>query len=134
MACALIASLTAVGWCLSAGNGWLLRVRAIVMVLALVTVGLGWWLAGVVSAKREPRNNLTDQVILGASPTHDDIQAAEKARADFGMWHGFSLIQNFATLLLVAGAMGLAAKLPTGQAMHRIETQSAAEKKELVVG
>jgi acyl-phosphate glycerol 3-phosphate acyltransferase len=110
--CALVATLTAVGWCLSLGKGPLLRTRAVVLAVALLTVAAGWWLEGVVSALRVPRNDLTDQVLISASPSPEEIQAAEKARADFGMWHGFSLIQNFATLLLVTIAMAMAANLP----------------------
>jgi acyl-phosphate glycerol 3-phosphate acyltransferase len=121
-ACALLAALTAVGWCLAYGKGMLLRIRAFVLVLALLAVGLGWWLEGVVNTKREPRNNLTDQVILSASPTQEDIQAAEKARSEFGMWHGFSLIQNFTTLLLVTAAMAMAAQLPQAARSGLAET------------
>jgi hypothetical protein len=104
------------------------------LVLALLTVALGWWLEGVVTAKRGPRNDLTDQVILSASPSQDDIQAAEKARADFGMWHGFSLIQNFATLLLVTGVMALAAQLPVSSTARQPETPDKEETRDFVPG
>jgi hypothetical protein len=112
IACALVATLTAVGWCLSLGKGPLLRTRAVLLAVALLTVAVGWWLEGVVSALRVPRNDRSDLVILSASASPEEIQAAEKARADFGMWHGFSLIQNFTTLLLVTVAMAMAANLP----------------------
>jgi hypothetical protein len=134
MACALVATLTAVGWCLSLGKSRLLRARAILLVIALLTVAIGWWLEGVVNAKRGPRNDLTDQLILSASPSQADIQAAEKARADFGMWHGFSLIQNFATLLLVTVLMGLAAQLPVSASLRQPETADNEKTKELVAG
>ncbi len=110
--CALLCTLTAVGWCLSE-KGFVHRTRAVLLLLALLTLGAGWWLDGVVSSLRVDRERLSDQVIT-SSPvaSGQEIQAAEKARADFGMWHGMSLIQNFTTLLLVAVAMALAAYLP----------------------
>jgi acyl-phosphate glycerol 3-phosphate acyltransferase len=121
--CALLCTLTAVGWCLSE-QGFVHRTRAVLVVLALLTLGAGWWLEGVVSSLRVDRELLSD-VVLNASPVPSalELAAAEKARADFGMWHGVSLIQNFTTLLLVAVAMALAAHLP--QQPRRIAPQIA---------
>ena len=42
-----------------------------------------------------------------------DVQQAEDSRAAFVRWHGYSLLDNFAVLLLVTVAMALAAPLPT---------------------
>jgi hypothetical protein len=39
-------------------------------------------------------------------------QVAESARAEFGRWHGYSLLLNLLTVLLVTVAMALAARLP----------------------
>jgi glycerol-3-phosphate acyltransferase PlsY len=130
--CAVICALSAVGWCLACGKALLLRVRAIVLVLALVTVGAGWWLEDVVTAKRVPRNELTDKLLTMKDPGTTDVKAAEAARAEFGMWHGFSLIQNFTTLLLVAIAMSLAASMPVAQRVHRQELDDAEQKTELM--
>jgi glycerol-3-phosphate acyltransferase PlsY len=129
--CALLGSLTSVGWCLSGARGWLLRTRAVLLVIALLTVGVGWWMEGIVSAKRGPRNELTDKVLIQATPGQQEIVDAEKARADFGMWHGLSLIQNFTTLFLVTAAMALAAQLPTSAALNHGDTEDT-EKKEMV--
>jgi acyl-phosphate glycerol 3-phosphate acyltransferase len=130
--CALAAALTAVGWCLVGAKCWLHRIRAILLVLALLTVGVGWWMETVVNAKRVPRNDLTRKVIEDDKPSAQDIAAAEQARSEFGMWHGFSLIQNFATLLLVTGAMALAAQLPAATPVGHAE--DAEKKSELVAG
>jgi acyl-phosphate glycerol 3-phosphate acyltransferase len=107
--CALVAAATALGWALQRG-GTLNKVRAGVLVAALLTVAVGWWLEHTVSDLRVPRNDRTDEVLRsGAKPTPE----MEAARSRFGMWHGFSLLQNFATLLLVTTALLLAAQLPT---------------------
>ena len=71
--------------------------------LALLTVLVGWWLEGEVSRLRQPRNNLTDAVLTMTSPPAEQVEAARLARATFATWHGYSLIQNFSTLLLVVG-------------------------------
>ena len=81
------------------GHGW----RSSLALLALITALAGWWLEGEVSRLREPRNRLTDAVLSAPSPPAEQIEEARQARATFGTWHGYSLIQNFATLALVAG-------------------------------
>jgi acyl-phosphate glycerol 3-phosphate acyltransferase len=54
------------------------------------------------------------------------VQEAEDARAAFGRWHGYSLIVNMLTLLLVAIAMGMAAALPsTSDARTAVSGQPA---------
>jgi hypothetical protein len=40
------------------------------------------------------------------------VQKAEAARAEFGAWHGYSLIANFAVLALATAVMALAAGMP----------------------
>jgi acyl-phosphate glycerol 3-phosphate acyltransferase len=135
--CAIVGLGTALGWSLNRRSGWLPFVRAILLGLALATVGVGWWLEGVVTAKRVPRNELMDQVIMKSHPSKQEIDDAVKARADFGMWHGFSLLQNFTTLLLVTVAMALAAHLPApaGRTPEtRKETLDFDDKTELLAG
>src|SRR5262249_24394683 len=81
--------------------------RAAALALALAGVGVGWWLERKVVELRMPRNDLTDEVLLNPSPSADLIQRAVDARAAFGTWHGYSLIVNFLTLVLVAVGMAL---------------------------
>jgi hypothetical protein len=81
-------------------------------VLGLATVLAGWWLEGRVHELRGPRNDLTDAVLIAANATPEQVQEARQARAAFGMWHGISLLDNFATLGLVLVATVLAAHLP----------------------
>jgi hypothetical protein len=64
---------------------------------------MGWWLEMRVSELRVPRNELTDQVLTSSNPTPEEIEQAREARAIFGRWHGYSLLQNFATLALATG-------------------------------
>jgi acyl-phosphate glycerol 3-phosphate acyltransferase len=109
--CAVLATLTALTWLQRGGR--LERVRAVVLVLALASVAVSWWLERVVEHKCGPRNDLTDEALRDRPPDPEKLRAAEAARADFGKWHGFSLLANFATLALVAVALALAAQLPT---------------------
>jgi hypothetical protein len=111
----LVALLAALSWSRTGSGlsvGRTQQVRLVVLGLALVTVGLGWWLDRVVSDLRVLRNQATDAVLLSDHPTPELIQAAEEARAGFARWHGFSLLQNFATLALVTLATALAGHLP----------------------
>jgi acyl phosphate:glycerol-3-phosphate acyltransferase len=77
-------------------------VRLALCGLALATVLGGWRLERRVTELRVPRNELTDQALASPSPA-GLIDEAREARAEFGRWHGYSLIQNFVTLVLVAG-------------------------------
>jgi acyl-phosphate glycerol 3-phosphate acyltransferase len=127
--CALVATATALGWSMQRRGEKVHRLRSAVLVLALLGVAMGWWLEHVVSDLRGPRNDLTDAVLTSPSPTADEIQKAVDARSAFGDWHGYSLLANMATLLLVAVAMALAAQLPEGTPkdgpLHREPKESA---------
>jgi len=90
------------------------RWRLGLLVLAVVLLGVGWWLDFTVHNLRGPRNELTDVVLRSSNPTEEQLQAAEQARVAFGMWHGFSLLQNFATMFAVGLALLLAGHLPSG--------------------
>jgi acyl-phosphate glycerol 3-phosphate acyltransferase len=108
--CGLVAVMTALSW-LRFGRR-LHRIRAAVLVLALLTVAGGWALEAKVNQLIGPRDEKTDAVLKQAQPSAEEIQAAEQARASFWMWHGMSMLLNLATVLLVTLAMALAAFLP----------------------
>jgi hypothetical protein len=110
--CACVTAATALAWAIARRGENVHRARAAVLLLALISVGVGWWLERVVSGLRGPRNDAMDAVLLSPTPSPEAVAAAERARAEFGRWHGYSLVANFATLLLVAAAMALAAQLP----------------------
>lgn len=114
LVCAFITYGTALWW-----QKWLepdrvQRWRVWLLLLALIVTVTGWWLESKVSELREARNAKTDFVLKTKSPTAEQIAAAEQARSEFGQWHGYSLLQNFATLILVTIVMALAAQLPVG--------------------
>jgi acyl-phosphate glycerol 3-phosphate acyltransferase len=111
-ACGLLALVTALAWA-STQRGRPHVLRAAVLALALLGVGVGWWLERKVDELRVPRNDYTDEVLRSPAPSADMIQKAGDARAEFGRWHGYSLAVNFLALLLVAVGMALAAQLPT---------------------
>jgi acyl-phosphate glycerol 3-phosphate acyltransferase len=108
--CGLVALVTALSW--FGRPQRIHRIRVGVLVGALAAAGIGWWLDGVVEGLRRPRNDLTDAVLARATPTSEEISKAAEARAAFARWHGYSLLDNFATLLLVTMAVALAASLP----------------------
>jgi acyl-phosphate glycerol 3-phosphate acyltransferase len=111
--CGVLALATAYSFCCASGStGTVHKVRMIVLIIAVISVGLGWWLERQVEARREPRNNLSDVVLRSPAPTPEQVQQANDARADFGRWHGYSLMVNFLTLIMVTIAMALAAQLP----------------------
>ncbi len=109
-ACGLLALATALTW---AGRGEKThRLRAALLLAALLTVGLGWWLERVVHDLREPRNASTERALAATSEKAERVAEAEVARATFGRWHTYSLLLNFLALALVMVAMALAAQLP----------------------
>jgi len=89
------------------------RVRRILLVVAVVLLGVGWWLDFVVHELRGPRNDKTDIVLRSPAPTSTAIREAAEARKAFAIWHGYSLLQNFATMLVVAVALAQAARMPS---------------------
>jgi hypothetical protein len=100
--CGAVALLTAI-FLARSPEGGAHRLRVALALLGLLTVLGGWWLEGEVSRLRGPRNALTDEVLRMSSPPAEKVEEARKARATFGTWHGYSLVQNFATLGLAAG-------------------------------
>lgn len=101
--CAVLALLTA--WVLGRqgegqGHGW----RTGLCLLALLSVVGGWWLEQEVARLRIPRNERTDEVLTARAPVSASLlEEARAARSTFGRWHGYSLIQNLVTLILVSG-------------------------------
>jgi acyl-phosphate glycerol 3-phosphate acyltransferase len=109
--CGMIAAATALTFVRA--SGIVHRIRAAVLLAGLATVGVGIWLERVVDEMRGPRNNLTDAVLTGSTPSADEVSKANAARADFAQWHVYSLLVNLATVLLVTLAMALAGVLPS---------------------
>src|SRR5262245_2073826 len=70
------------------------RVRLALCVLGLLAVLGGWWLEERVAALREPRNELTDEVLRTPIPSEEQLEAAREARATFSRWHFYSLAAN----------------------------------------
>jgi hypothetical protein len=111
--CAALAFLTALA--LGRSGGGLSTGRKLVYLLGLASVLAGWGLEQRVAELRKPRNDLTDAVLAAPSPTDEQMEAARQARAEFGKWHGYSLLVNFATLGLALVGTALAANLPAGR-------------------
>ena len=109
--CAALAAVTALGLLLIQGGGFD-KARLAVCVLGLAAVGAGWALERHVHQLRGPRNDLTEAVLKADAPTAELVREARQARADFGKWHGISLMVNFATLGLALTATLLAAHYP----------------------
>src|SRR5262245_18255390 len=87
-----LALLTALAW---VRGGGVHRLRVVVLVLALVGAGAGWWLEGQVEALREQRSRTSDAVLTSPAPSSEQVRAADEARSQFGTWHTYSLLANF---------------------------------------
>jgi acyl-phosphate glycerol 3-phosphate acyltransferase len=109
--CAVLATATALSW-RKMGVGRIHTVRSSVLLAALVTGALGWWLLHVVEDLREPRNSTFDAMVGHSQPRDEDVRAAVEARRTFVRWHLYSLGVNMMTVLLVTIAMAQAAYLP----------------------
>jgi hypothetical protein len=109
--CALLATATAFAW-RRMGSGRVHRVRAEVLLAALLTVALGWWLERKVDGLRGPRNSTFEAMVSHDPPRDADVRAAVAARHTFILWHLASLGLNMVTVLLVTVAMVQAASLP----------------------
>ena len=112
LVCGFIAYGTALSWQKGREKDKVQSWRAWLLLLALLVTLGGWWLESKVSELRGPRNQKTDLVLKTKQATDTEIKDAEKARDEFIQWHGYSLMQNFITLILVTAAMALAAQLP----------------------
>jgi hypothetical protein len=112
LVCAAVALATALGWAGERFPGKVHRVRVILLLLALLGVAGGWWMENKVSELRVPRDEKLEKALQTEKPSEEQIKEAEQARATFGMWHVISLLLNMLVLVLVTGAMALAAQLP----------------------
>ncbi len=111
--CAVIALATAYPWPRIEPGLRLHRLRVLILLLAFVTVLVGWPLEHKVSELRGPRNAATDALLEAAPNIPEPIyREAVQARQAFGMWHGVSTSLNLVTIILVAGAMAMASRLP----------------------
>jgi hypothetical protein len=115
-ACAVVALATALPWSRAEPGVRAHRLRVIVLMLAFLTVLVGWPLERKVSELRGPRNEATDALLQAAPDIPESVyREAVEARQAFGMWHGFSTTLNLGTIALVTVAMALAARLPNGR-------------------
>jgi glycerol-3-phosphate acyltransferase PlsY len=123
--CAPLAFVTALGWGRRKGER-VHRLRRGILLAALLTVGVGWWLEQVVDELREPRNRTFDAMVSQDPPRSADVEAAVQARQAFRRWHFYSLGVNMLTVALVTTAMALAAQLPA--AVHLPQPVSGKEE------
>ena len=78
--CGVVTLLTAVGWWMSRRGSRVHAVRAVLLIVALAGVGLGWWMSGVVEGLRGPRDEATMPLLKG-NPTEDEVNRAATRRA-----------------------------------------------------
>ena len=86
------------------------RWRLNLLLAAVLFVVVGWALERQVTELRVPRNQAMEAYLQdrGSAPKKS---AMKEARKEFGRWHGYSLLANFATILCVTAAMALAGNL-----------------------
>jgi acyl-phosphate glycerol 3-phosphate acyltransferase len=126
--CGLLTAATALAWC-RAGAARRHRLRAGILLAALATVAVGWWLERKVDELREPRNRTFDVMVSHSPPHSEDVHAAAEARAEFDRWHLYSVVLNMLTSLLVTIAMMQAAFLPAAKSTAAV-AGGAEEKKQ----
>jgi glycerol-3-phosphate acyltransferase PlsY len=122
--CGLLAAGTALGWPRIEPQARVHRVRVMLLLVALALVVIGWPVERQVSKLRAARNQASDELLQQTAWTarapvpaiqkemEQKKVAADEARAEFGRWHFYSLMLNFATVACVTAAMALAARLP----------------------
>jgi acyl phosphate:glycerol-3-phosphate acyltransferase len=106
--CGFIALATALALLKHAGAVHRWRVNFLIAALALVVIG--WPLERKVHALQGPRNQ-TMEAYLQDRDNAAKIAAKNAARAEFGQWHGYSILVNLACVLCVTAAMALAGNL-----------------------
>lgn len=112
-ACAFVAMGTALPWGRLEPRRKAHRARFNLLVVALVTVLVGWWVEKHVSALRIPRNVATDDYLVAKAANVDAARAEmESARGAFRGWHLVSMLLNVAALGLVGAASALAIHIP----------------------
>jgi len=117
--CGLFAAVTALSWPRAEPGRRVHQIRVLVLMLALVTVLVGWPIAHEVSNLRHSRDDAADRLLerLNADPPNaqslaEARAAADAARAEFAAWHTGSVLLNLVTIVMVTVAMALAAQLP----------------------
>jgi acyl phosphate:glycerol-3-phosphate acyltransferase len=113
--CGLLATITALGWAQAEQGKRVHKIRALVLLLALTTVVLGWPIERMVSDLRVVRNEAGDQLMhkMAKSEASDtDKVRFHETRQLFATLHLCSLLLNMVTILLVTMAMAMAAQLP----------------------
>ena len=110
MICGVVALVPALAWRRNCPADRANRWRCYLLSAGLLLVLAGIWLEHRVHDLRGPREQAVTAYL--ESQSENAVTEMKKARANFGMWHGISVLANYATILMVAGAMVLAASLP----------------------
>lgn len=100
-ACGLLALVTSLGFSRAEPRRKVHRWRFYVLLVAVLTVIIGWPLNQHVSKLRLQRFD-------------SEPQTAQVAKEQFGRWHTYALFLNMGTIGFVTVAMGMAAALPQG--------------------
>jgi hypothetical protein len=111
--CGVVALATALGWAVRVRRRMDMA-RVVVLLAAAACLGAGLWFGQKVSDLQRPRDESGDVLLIQPDPRQEEIAQAAADRAEFNRWHGYSLYDNFAVLLFVAVATGMAAFLPAG--------------------
>src|SRR5262245_30633778 len=94
-ACGLLAVATALSWSRAEPRNRVDQIRTFILLLALVTVLIGWPLERKVAELSTTRNAAVDAVLQSSQPSAAMIQDASAKVHDFIRWHLYSLFLNF---------------------------------------
>jgi acyl-phosphate glycerol 3-phosphate acyltransferase len=125
LVCGFVALATALPW---SRLGSLHRWRLTILLTAVFLVLAGWPLERWVEELRHPRNGYTDAYLQ--DPTEEKLEQMRSARAEFGTWHGVSVMLNLGVLVCITAAAALAGHLPADRA-GQVQIPSASEASDL---
>jgi acyl-phosphate glycerol 3-phosphate acyltransferase len=114
--CGAIALVPALSWLKSFPAERVHGVRVWLVLGGLLLAVAGIWMERVVHDLQGPRNEAVARYLKSqTSPSSADLTLVEEmnaAKARFGIWHGISVLTNYAAILMVTGVMILTVWLP----------------------
>jgi hypothetical protein len=112
--CGLIALVPALTWWRSCPTDRMHRWRCGLLTAGLLLALAGVWLEHEVHEARGPRNEAVEKYLKSGNSDDAAMNVMKSARGRFGMWHGISVLVNYAAIIMVTGVMLLTVTLPAG--------------------
>jgi acyl phosphate:glycerol-3-phosphate acyltransferase len=111
--CGVVALIPALTWWRTCVTDRANRWRCYLLLAGLTLALAGAWLEQKVHDLQGRRHTAVESYLKSQTPTEATIKDMQAARKWFGMWHGISVLVNYAAILAVVGAMFLTVSLPS---------------------